>query len=371
MSRTVSLSSQDITDAEINAVVSVLKSDRLALGPQLTAFEDEFRRRVGVKHAISCCNGTAGLHMCWTAMGIGANDEVITTPFTFISTVNSFAFNNAKPVFVDVDPETWQLDAKLIEAAITPRTRAVIPVDIFGNTPDWDPILDIAKRHNLRVLEDSCEALGAAYKDRPTGTFGEAGVFAFYPNKQITTGEGGMVVTNDDRIAFLVRSLCNQGRDPDAGWLAHARLGYNYRMCDIQAAVGVQQMRRLDEILAKRDRVANMYLERLAGDDRYTTMKVPAEVKISWFVFVVRLNDNYTQQDRDRILEGLREKGIGCNNYFSPVHLQPHYAETYGYKQGDFPVTETLAQRTIALPFHNHITEEEADYVACALKSLV
>ncbi len=371
MKREISLSSQDITQAEIDAVVAVLRSDRLSLGPRIPEFEAEFTKRLGVRHAIACSSGTAGLHLCWKALGIGPGDEVITTPFSFIASSNSIMFTGAKPVFVDIDPHTWQLDPAAVEAAITPRTRALLPVDVFGSLPDMDRLAAIARRHKLRLMEDSCEALGATYKGRPAGTIGEAGAFGFYPNKQMTTGEGGMVVTNDDQIAFIARSLRNQGRDPDGGWLAHPRLGYNYRMCDIQAAIGTQQMRRLDEILAKRDRVARMYLEQLADEPRLSTQRIPADVKISWFVFVVRLADNYTREQRDALLEKLRSRGIGCNVYFPPIHLQPFYQEQLGYRHGQFPLTEALSARTMALPFHNHLSEADVDYVMATLREML
>lgn len=371
MPRNVSLSSQDITQAEIDAVVAVLRSERLSLGPRIPEFEAEFTRRLGVKHAIACSSGTAGLHMCWRAMGVGRGDEVITTPFSFIASSNSLMFEGAKPVFVDIDPDTWQIDPARISTAITPRTKALLPVDVFGVPADMDAITALARRHGLRVLEDSCEALGASYRGRPCGTLGEAGVFGFYPNKQMTTGEGGMVVTNDDAIAFLVRSFRNQGRDPEGGWLAHPRLGYNYRMNDIQAALGTVQVRRLDEILAKRDRVARLYLERLADERRVTTQRIPPEARISWFVFVVRLNDDYTQAQRDVLLGKLRAGGVACQVYFPPIHLQAFYREQFGYKPGDFPITEALAARTIALPFHNHLTEADVDYVVTTLRGLL
>lgn len=371
MPREISLSAQDISQAEIDAVVAVLRSERLSLGPRIPEFEAEFARRLGTRHAIACSSGTAGLHMCWRAMGIGPGDEVITTPFSFIASSNSILFDGGKPVFVDIDPQTWQIDPARIEAAITPRTKAVLPVDVFGVPADMDAIRSIARRHNLRVLEDSCEALGATYKGRPAGALGEAGVFGFYPNKQMTTGEGGMVVTNNDDIAFMVRSLRNQGRDPDGGWLAHPRLGYNYRMTDIQAALGTVQVRRFDEILAQRDRVAGLYRERLADERRLTLQRIPAECRISWFVFVVRLSDSYDRAQRDGILRKLQSQGIGCSVYFPPIHLQPFYQEQFGYRQGDFPITEALSDRTMALPFHNHLTEAEIDRVVKALRALL
>lgn len=369
--REISLSAPDITDAEINAAVAVMKSPQLSLGPRIPEFEKCFTDRLGCRHAMAVNSGTSGLHLVWAALGVGPGDEVITSPFSFIASSNSIMFVGARPVFVDVDPETWQIDAKRIEAAITPRTKALLPVDIFGNTPDLDAVVNIAHQRRLRVVEDSCEALGTTNKNRPAGTIGEAGVFGFYPNKQMTTGEGGMIVTNDDKIAALCRSLRNQGRDPEAGWLAHARLGYNFRMPDILAAIGTQQMKRLDEIVAKRERVAKWYVDRLGGDPRFTLMQVRPEVKLSWFVMVVRLSDDYSQSQRDEMLGKLRAAGIGCNNYFSPLHLQPFYREQFGYRPGDFPLTEALSARTIALPFHNHLSEGDVDHVVRVFKGML
>lgn len=371
MSGQVSLSSPDITQAEIDAVVAVMRTQYLSLGPKVPEFEQAFIDRLGVRHAIAVSSGTCGLHALWLAMGLGPGDEVITTPFSFIASSNSILFTGARPVFVDIDADTWQIDPARIAHAITPRTRAIMPVDVFGSIPDMEAVCALAKKHGLRVLEDSCEALGSTYRGRPAGTLADAGVFGFYPNKQITTGEGGMIVTNDDHLAFVCRSLRNQGRDPDAGWLQHARLGYNWRLSDISCAIGAVQMRRLDEILAKRDRVARLYVERLRDERRIRLQRVPADVKMSWFVFVVRLSDEYSQQRRDRILAGLREQGIACSNYFTPIHLQPFYQRDLGYKPGDFPVTEALAARTIALPFHNHLSEGDIDRVVTVFRKLL
>jgi len=369
--RQIALSRPDISTAEIEAVTEVLRTPYLSLGPKLSAFEQTFTHRLGVNHAVATSSGTAALHLLWRALGLEPGDEVITTPFSFIASANSILFDGGRAVFVDIDPETWQIDADRIQAAITPKTRALLPVDVFGALPDLDAIRAIAKKHHLRLLEDSCEALGASYKGRLAGTIGEAGTFGFYPNKQITTGEGGMVVTNDDQIAFLVRSLRNQGRDPDVRWLQHARLGFNYRISDINCALGIVQMQRLDEILAKRARVAGWYRERLADEPRVKTMKIRDDVQIAWFVMVVRLSDDYSQQDRDRILSGLREAGVACSNYFTPIHLQPFYQEQHGYRPGDFPVTEALSARTVALPFHNHLSEADVDTVVRELRQLL
>lgn len=370
MESQISLSGPDISQAEIDAVVAVLRTPQLSLGPRVPEFEKAFCDRLGVSHAIACNSGTSGLHLLWKSLGLGPGDEVITTPFSFIASSNSIMFVGARPVFVDIEPDTWQIDPKRIEAAVTPRTRALLPVDVFGSIPDMDAIHAIARKNSLRVIEDSCEALGSTYKGRPAGTLAEAGVFGFYPNKQITTGEGGMIVTSDDRIAFVCRALRNQGRDPDAGWLQHARLGFNYRLPDINCAIGAVQMRRLDEILAKREQVARWYMQRLADEPRVSIQRVPAEVKMSWFVLVVRLADSYSQAERDGILTKLRTQGIGCSNYFTPIHLQPFYQEI-GYKAGQFPITEQVAFRTIALPFHNGLSEGDVDRAVKTLRALL
>ncbi len=363
MAESINLSGPDITDAEIDAVVAVLRTPSLSLGPKVPEFERQFTERLGARHAIACNSGTSGLHLIWRALDVVDGAEVVTTPFSFIASSNSIMFTGAKPVFVDIDADTWQIDAKLVEGAVTANTRAILPVDVFGSVPDMAAINAIAARRNLRVVEDSCEALGTKLSGKPAGMLGEVGIFGFYPNKQITTGEGGMIVTNDDEVAFRCRSLRNQGRDPDAGWLQHARLGYNYRLCDINCALGVVQMSRLDEIVARRAQVARWYLDRLAGEERIATQKLPTGLDMSWFVFVVRLSDTYSQTDRDTILEKLRERGVGCSNYFTPIHLQPFYQRDLGYGPGDFPITEALSARTVALPFHNGLSEADVDRV--------
>jgi perosamine synthetase len=371
LDREITLSAPDITQREIDAVVNVLRSPHLSLGPKVPEFEGQFTARCGVRHAIACNSGTSGLHLVWKSIGIGPGDEVITTPFSFIASSNSILFNGAKCVFVDIDPHTWQIDAGRIEAAITPKTKALMPVDVFGSCADMQAIGAIAEKHDLWVVEDSCEALGSTYRGRPMGALGDAGVFGFYPNKQLTTGEGGMIVTNDDDVARLCRSYRNQGRDSDAGWLAHARLGYNFRLPDINCAIGVEQMKRLDEIIAKRKRVYGWYQEALADESRVYMQQVLPEVDLHPFVCVVRLADRYTREDRDRILQQLRDKKIGCNNYFTPIHLQPFYREQFGYKPGDFPITEHVSARTIALPFHNHLSKQDIEYVVGYFRSLL
>jgi perosamine synthetase len=258
---------------------------------------------------------------------------------------------------------------------ITPKTKAILAVDVFGHPADYDAIQPIAARHNLVVIEDSCEALGAQYKGRPAGTLGVAGCFAFYPNKQITTGEGGVIVTNDDRIADLCRSMRNQGRDVGANaWLAHVRLGYNYRLSDLHAALGLAQMERLGKLLAARAKVAAGYFKRLAPLVASHGIELPVvlpEVTISWFVFVIRLRPGTTVAQRDAVMAHLRSRDIGCNNYFAPIHLQPFYRELLGHKEGDFPVTESLGARSIALPFFNRLTASQIDRVGETLAEAI
>jgi perosamine synthetase len=365
----VPLSRPDISPADIDAVAAVLKTPHLSLGPKLREFENALAGYVGMRHGVAVNSGTSALHLVVRALGLGPDDEMITSPFTFVATANCALFEGARPVFVDIDPETWNLDVGKLEAAITERTRLLMTVHIFGRPMPMDRVMEIGARRKVTVVEDACEALGAIYKGRKAGTFGAAATFAFYPNKQMTTGEGGMIVTNDDRLDALCRSMRNQGRDPDAGWLAHARLGYNYRLSDINCALGLAQLSRLPEFLEARRRVAERYMNKLSELDEIVLPAPCRDGQISWFVFVVRLADRFAQEDRDKVLASLREQGIGAGNYFSPVHLQPFYRERLGYKPGDFPVTERISARTLALPFYNRLTPEHQDLVVACLKS--
>lgn len=370
-SNAIGLSGPDITQAEIDAVADVLRSGRLSLGPRVEEFEASVARYCGTKFAVACSSGTSGLHLLMRAINIGPGDEVITTPFSFVASSNCVLFEGGKPVFVDIDPETWNIDVNAVEEAITARTRAMIPVHVFGQICDMEPLLKIAQRRGLRLIEDSCEALGATWRGRKAGSIGEAGVFGFYPNKQITTGEGGMIVTSDAEIARLCQSMRNQGRDSGMAWLSHDRLGYNYRLPDINCAVGIVQMRRIDEILARRSRVAGWYIERLSGESRLTMQRILPDCEISWFVFVVKLDAGYPPEARDEMIGRLRAEGIGCSNYFAPIHLQKYMVEQFGYAHGAFPVCETVAARTIALPFHARLTESEVDRVCETLKRML
>ena len=371
----IPLSQPDISQLERSYVARVMQTNQLSLGPRIPQFEQAVAAATGTHHAVAVNSGTSGLHLIVRSLDLHDGDEVVTTPFSFISSSNCLLFERVKPVFVDVDPRTGNIDPARIEAAITPRTKALLVVDVFGHPADYDAIQPIAAARNLAVIEDSCEAIGAQYKGRPAGTLGVAGCFAFYPNKQITTGEGGVIVTNDDRLADLCRSMRNQGRDVGANaWLAHVRLGYNYRLSDLHAALGLAQMERLGKLLAARAKVAAGYNKRLAGLAASHAIELPTvlpEVTISWFVYVIRLRPGTTVAQRDAVMAHLRSRDIGCNNYFAPIHLQPFYRELLGHKDGDFPVTESLGARGIALPFFNKLTASQIDRVAETLAEAI
>ena len=363
----IPLAQPDLTWLERKAVLDVVESTFLSLGPKVLEFERAMAQYINVKHAIAVNSGTSGLHLIVRALGIGRNDEVITTPFSFIASANCVLMESARPIFVDIDPETYNIDPNKVEAAITPRTKAILGVDVFGRCAEWDRIGEIAHRRGLAVIEDSCEAIGAEVLGKMAGSFGDAGCLAFYPNKQMTTGEGGMILTNRDDVAALCRSMRNQGRDEGQGWLEHARLGFNYRLSEIHCALGLAQLSRIDDLLAKRAAVAELYREQLSHHDDFFLPVGPRQGRLSWFVYVVRLADRFTRADRDRILLALRENGIGCNSYFAPIHLQPFYIEQFGFKPGDFPVTEHISERTIALPFFTTMTADQVAQVADCL----
>jgi len=367
----IPLSSPDVGEEEIRAVVEVMRTPQLSLGPKLPEFEEKVADVAGVSHAVAVNSGTSALHLIVKAMGIGPGYEVITTPFSFVASANCMLFEGATPVFVDIEPQTLNIDVTKIEAAITPRTKAILAVDVFGQPADWDALSELANKHNLRLIEDSAESIGARYKSRPAGGLGDAGLFAFYPNKQITTGEGGVVVTDDEEIARLCRSYRNQGRGEGSAWLQHERMGYNFRLSDINCALGIVQLARLPEILKMRANVAKLYAKYLSEIDGVKVPYVGEHVEMSWFVYVIQLSERHSRADRDGIQRQLTERGIANSNYFSPIHLQPFYAEQYGYKPGDFPVTEQVSDRTIALPFHNRLSEAEIARVAEALSELV
>jgi len=369
--KSIPLSSPDVTNKEVEIISQVLSTPYLSIGPKIKEFEKKMADFIGMKYAVALNSGTSGLHLCVRSLDIKDGDEVITSPFSFIASANCMLFERAKPVFVDIDKNTLCIDPDKIEEKITERTKAILPVHIFGHPCEMEKIMQIAKKHNLAVIEDACEALGAEYKGRKAGTFGNAAVFAFYPNKQITTAEGGIVVTNDEKIAKLCQSMRNQGRDEGDSWLSHSRLGYNYRMTEISAALGVTQMGRVGEILRKREEVAESYNKRLSKIEGLKIPYVAPDCKLSWFVYVVRLDEKFSREDRDAIIQKLGERGISAKNYFPPIHLEPFYVNMFGFKEGDFPVTEKVGSRTIALPFYNNLGEEQVDYISKNLEAII
>jgi len=363
------LSKPDISDHDRTAVLEVLNSTALSLGPKVPAFEQAIARITGADYAIAVNSGTSGLHLCVKAAGVSDGDEVITSPFSFVASANCILFERAKPVFVDIDPATYNIDSSRIEEAITPRTKAIMLVHVFGRPCALSEIMSIAHKHQLAVIEDACEAIGARYHDQAVGTFGRTGVFAFYPNKQLTTGEGGVIVTRERAIAESCRRWRNQGRSAACEWLAHETIGYNYRLSDINCALGLSQLSRLHEILALRRHVAELYNQKLQKVPEVIapSLEEPGSI-VSWFVYVVRLVDDFDKEDRDAVMSALRNDGIDCRNYFPPIHLQPLYRNECGFRKGAFPVTEHIAKRTIALPFYNRLSELEVDYVCRSLQ---
>jgi len=387
MTDKISMSSPDLTAAEREAVLGVLHTPHLSMGQWVLDFERAFTDYTGRSHAVAVSSGTAGLHLCVRAAGIGPGDLVITTPFSFVASTNVLLYEGAIPVFVDVDPKTGNIDPVQMRAAAgdliaggsaasrwLPRRgivnhgplKAILAVDVFGQPSDLDAIRDVATDHQLGLIEDACEALGAEYKGRLAGTFGDTAVFAFYPNKQITTGEGGMIVTDGDDAADFMRALRNQGRATGDTWLQHTHLGYNYRLDEMSAAIGMVQMSRLPELLAKREQVAGWYAERLA---RITGVQPPMiasfTTRTSWFVYVVRFDPGV---DRDDLARRMSARGIPVRPYFLPIHLQPYMSERFGFVEGDFPHTEDLGRRGLALPFSGVMREDEVEAVCDALR---
>jgi perosamine synthetase len=361
----IPLSRPFLDEREEELVLEVLRSGRLSLGPAIDRFEELFAARVGAPHAVALSSGTAGLHLLSHIAGVGPGDEVITSPISFVSTANCFIFEGAAPVFADVDAETLNLDPAAVEAAVTERTKAIVAVDMFGYPCELDELRAIAGRHGLAVIADSCEALGAEYKGAPVGSHGVSAAFGFYPNKQITTGEGGMVTTHSEEESQLLKSLRNQGRSYEARWFHHVRLGFNYRFTDLQAAVGIAQLEKLDRILELRAAAAARYGDLLAGlEGVEPPLADNLDHRRSWFVYVVELARG---TDRDALLERLASQGIEAGHYVPCVHLQPYMRERYGFAEGLCPVAEDAARRTLALPFFTGIEAADQERVAEAL----
>ena len=364
----VPMARPDIGQRELDAVAEVLRSDVLALGPRAERFETAVAAIADRRYGVACSSGTAGLHMVIAALGIGDGDEVITTPFSFIASANCILYERAIPRLVDIEEETLGIDPDLVEDAGSPRTRAILAVDVFGNPCRINELAAIAERHDWRLIEDSCEALGSRLHGRPLGSFGAASVFAFYPNKQITTGEGGVVVTNDANLAEVMRSLRNQGRDTDGTWMRHVRLGYNYRLDELSAALGLAQLGRLDELRAKRHQVAARYQELLGSFSWVRLPRAAAGAEVDWFVYVIRLEESIS---RDRLIAQLSSRGVASRPYFSPIHLQPFWQERFATGPGDFPVTERVAASTLAIPFSPRLEDTDVMAVVAALRASV
>ena len=380
------MSSPDLTDAERQAVADVMNTPMLSMGHYVKDFEQAFCDLTGAKHAIAVNSGTAGLHLCVRAAGIGAGDLVITTPFSFVASSNVLLFENAVPLYVDVDPKTGNIDPAQVRDALEntekylprkgvgadgrpPVVKGILPIDVFGQPADMDPLIELAEEYDLAIIEDSCEALGAEYKGRPAGMLGDYGVFAFYPNKQITVGEGGLIVTDNDVHADYMRAMRNQGRAPGDTWLQHTHLGYNYRLDEMSSALGVVQLSRLGEILPKREQVGKWYEERLANVPGVETLHIEENTtRMSWFVYVVRFAPEI---DRDALAQKLIANGIPVRPYFAPIHLQPYMVERFGFQPGDYPITEDLGNRSLALPFSGVMTEAEVQQVCQTIAKLL
>jgi perosamine synthetase len=359
--RTIPLSSPYLDEREEELVIEVLRSGRLSLGPWIDRFEEQFAERVGAPYAAAVSSGTAGLHLLAVLAGLGPGDEAITSPYSFVASANCVIYEGATPVFADVDPRTFNLDPAAVEAAITPRTKAIVAVDIFGYPCELDPLRELCDRHGLTLIQDACETLGATYRGAPVGSQGPSAVFAFYPNKQMTTGEGGMVTTHSEEEWRLLTSLRNQGRADGGGWLEHARLGFNYRLDDIGAAIGLGQLEKLDEILRLRTEAAARYTSMLVDVQGVTTpLADDADHVRSWFVYVVALDEGI---EREHVIAELERRGVASARYLPTIHLQPYMRERYGFAEGLCPVAESLAQRTLALPFHTSIGADDQAYV--------
>jgi perosamine synthetase len=353
---------------EERLVSEVLRSGALSLGPRVVEFERRFAEFVGSSLASAVSSGTAGLHLALRAVGVSDGDEVITSPLSFVASANVALYERARPVFADIDPVTLNLDPQATAAAITERTRALLPVHIFGYPAEMAAFDELAAKHGLGVIEDACEALGGTYAEgTPVGSRGNPAVFGFYANKQLTTGEGGMVTLGSDALKAGIDSERNQGRAPDMGWLDHDRLGFNYRLSDIACAVGIVQLERLDGMLADRTRVAKLYREALGAIEG---LELPCEDRGSerrgWFVFVVQLPHEI---DRDETVRVLAELGIQSKPYLPAIHLMSFYRERFGHREGEFPVCEDVAARSLALPFFPGLTEGQVERVAQALRA--
>lgn len=355
-------------EEEVREVAKVIRSGMLSLGPRLPEFERQFAKYIGTKHAIAVNSGTSGLHLCIKALNINPGDEVITTPFSFVASSNPVLFEGGRPVFADIEERTYNIDPENIEKAITRRTKAILIVHLFGRPCNMQRIMEIARKRKIPVIEDACEAIGAKFKGRNVGTFGRMAVFAFYPNKQMTTGEGGMITTDDHRLASLFRSLRNQGRDDSGEWLNHVRLGYNYRLDEMSCALGLVQLKKINFMLKERERVALAYNQRLKEMPQIILPCLSKDTQLSWWVYYLRL----CAGSRDRLLKYLNRDGVSARGYFDPpIHLQPFYKKTFGFRGGEFPVTEKVSSSGFILPFFVGMTEKQIEKVCITLEKAI
>lgn len=360
--RKYNIAKPHITKSEKLAVLEVLSSGNLSLGPKYKEFEEKFAQKIGTKYACSVSSGTAGLHLAMIAAKIGPGDEVITTPFSFVASANSILYVGAKPIFVDIDPITYNIDPDKIEQAITPKTKAILVVHIFGQSADMIRISKIAKKHNLKMIEDACESICAEHKGQKTGTFGESAVFAFYPNKQLVTGEGGMIITDNEKIYKLCSSLRNQGRKENMQWLDHQYLGYNYRMNELSAALGISQLAKLDKMIKQRRIIAKLYNKYLGPYSKLIEMpRTAVNNTHTWFVYVVLLKSKKLK--RDKLITELAKQGISTKPYLPSIHLFSFYKKRFGYKKGDFPIAEKISNSAIALPFYIGLKKDDIQYI--------
>jgi len=362
----VPLSRPYIDERDEELVLDVLRSGRLSLGPAIDRFEELIAERVGAPYAAAVSSGTAGLHLLCHIAGVEPGDEVITSPVAFVATANCFIIEGGVPVFADVDPRTLNLDPDAVEAAITERTKGIVVVDMFGYPCELDELRAIAERHGLWLIDDSCEALGAEYKGKPIGSHGPSGAFGFYANKQLTTGEGGIVTTHSEEEREQLVILRNQGRSYASRWFHHVRLGFNYRITDIQAALGIGQMEKLDRMLELRSEAAARYTELIGGVDGVEApLADDVDHKRSWFVYVVKLAEGV---DREAVLQSLSAQGIEAGLYVPAVHLQPYMRERYGFTEGMCPVAEAACSRTLALPLFTQLEAADQELVVDALR---
>ncbi|HEY3960905.1 MAG TPA: DegT/DnrJ/EryC1/StrS family aminotransferase [Gaiellaceae bacterium] len=366
VTKRINLSAPWIDERDEELVLEVLRSGWLSLGPTGPRFEAMLADAVGAPYCAGVSSGTAGLHLCMRLAGVGPGDEVITSPYSFVASANCAIYEGATPIFADVDPQTFNIDPAAVEAAITPRTKAIVAVDIFGYPAELDELLALCDKHGIALIEDACEALGSTYKGRKIGSHGHPAVFAFYPNKQMTTGEGGAVTTGSEQEHELLTSLRNQGRLETSSWLQHGRLGYNYRLDDLSAALGIGQLEKLDRILTARGEVAARYGELLAGVDVEAPLPDDADHTRSWFVYVVKLPAGV---DRDGVMARMAEDGIATAPYLPSIHLQSYMRERYGFSEGMLPVSEDCSARTMALPFHARLDAADQERVVESLRA--